>query len=129
MVQIKRAFNPQSKTTPKGALANAKAGSFHDESQLTRKTVKSKASVQRKFVKTDPQNPATPAPALFSPVMDQFTNNANPRYDPSKAPGAVTKLDGTPQPPKGATSGHQKVIPYSNQMQTGGKTLKRKQFT
>jgi hypothetical protein len=129
MTKIVRVVNPQSKTTPKGTTANQKSGSFHDESQLTRTTVKSKASVQRKHVKTDPQNPATPAPALFSPVMDQFTNNANPRYDPSKAPGAVTKLDGTPPPPKGATTGHQKVIPYNNQQRTGGKTLKRKQFT
>jgi hypothetical protein len=128
MAKIVRATNPQSPKTPKGAQANVKAGSFHDESQLTRKNVKSKASVTRKFVKTDPQNPATPAPALFSPVMDQFTNNANPRYDPSKAPGAVTKKDGTPPPPKGATSGHQNVIRYNNQMQTGGKTLKRRQF-
>ena len=30
MVQIKRAFNPQSKTTTKGATANQKSGSFHD---------------------------------------------------------------------------------------------------
>jgi hypothetical protein len=129
MAKIVRVTNPQSPKTPKGATANQKSGSFHDPSQLTRTTVKSKTSVQRKFVKTDPQNPATPAPALFSPVMDQFTNNANPRYDPSKAPGSVTKKDGTPQPPKGYTTGHQKVIKYNNQMQTGGKTLKRKQFT
>jgi hypothetical protein len=129
MAKIVRVTNPQSPKTPKGATANQKAGSFHDPSQLTRTSVKSKTSVQRKFVKTDPQNPATPAPALFSPVMDQFTNNANPRYDPSKAPGAVIKKDGTPVPPKGATTGHQKVIPYNNQMRTGGKTLKRRQFT
>jgi hypothetical protein len=63
--------------------------------------------------------------AFWDPVTNQFTNNPNPRYDPSKAPGSVTKLDGTPPPPKGATTGHQKVIPYNNQQRTGGKTLKR----
>lgn len=119
MVQIKRAFNPQSKTTPKGTTANQKSGSFHDPSQLTRTTVKSKDSVQRKHATRAGDD------AYWDPVMNQFTNNPNPRYDPSKAPGSVTKLDGTPQPPKGATSGHQKVIPYNNQQRTGGKTLKR----
>jgi hypothetical protein len=81
--------------------------------------VKSKTSVQRKHVTHAGDDPT------FSPVESQFTNKKNPRYDPSKAPGAVTKLDSTPTPPKGATSGHQKVIPYNNQMQNGGKTLKR----
>lgn len=119
MTKILRASNPQSSKTPKGATANMRSGSWHDESQLTRRTVKTKAFVRRLFVK-DPNNP------IFSPVMDQFTNNANKRYDPSKAPGSVTIMDGTPQPPQGATSGHQKVIQQTNMMKTGGKTLKRR---
>src|SRR5580765_3240405 len=125
MARILRVTNIFSKKTPRNVMKGPRAGSWHDESQLTRTNVKSKTSVRRLFVKTDPQNPATPAPALFSPVMDQFTNNANPRYDPSKAPGSVTKKDGTPLPPKGYNSGHQKVIKQTSFMKRGGKTLKR----
>ena len=121
MTRILRARNPQSLTTPKGAVKGQKSGSWHDPSQLTRSTVKSRTSVRILHV-TDPTR------NTFSPGMEQFTNNANPRFDPSRAPGSVRILDSTPQPPKGAASGHQKVIRYSNQMQTGGKTLKRVQF-
>jgi hypothetical protein len=59
-------------------------------------------------------------------VMDEFSDNKNPRFDPSKAPGSVTVLDGTPKPPKGSTSGHQKVLQQTAQMKRGGKTLKRR---
>ena len=56
----------------------------------------------------------------------QFTNNLNPRYDPSRAPGSVRKLDGTPVPPQGnPNAGHQRVIRFNNQMRTGGKRLVR----
>jgi hypothetical protein len=120
MVKILRATNPQSKSTPRGATANAKAGSWHDESQLTRRQVKSKKSVRR-LMATDPTVSNT-----FSPVYDQFTNNANPRYNPSKAPGSVRTLDSTPKPPQGnPNAGHQKVIQYNNQMRTGGKRIVR----
>jgi hypothetical protein len=107
--------------TPRGVMKGTKSGSFHDESQLTRRTVKSKTSVRRLHV-IDPTSPT------FSPVMEQFTNNLNPRYDPTKAPGSVARLDGTPQPPKGPNSGHQKVIQQTRQMKTGGKTLVRRTF-
>jgi hypothetical protein len=87
---------------------------------LTRRTTKSKKSVRRLFA-TDPTVSNT-----FSPVYDQFTNNLNPRYDPSRAPGSVRKLDGTPVPPQGnPNAGHQRVIRFNNQMRTGGKRLVR----
>lgn len=120
MARILRVKNAQSPKTPKGATANPKSGSWHDPSQLTRGAVKVKAKVRRLFA-SDPTTSNT-----FTPVMEEFSDNANPRYDPSKAPGSVTVLDGTPPPPKGATSGHQKVLKQTNMMKTGGKTLKRR---
>lgn len=121
MVKILRATNAQSPKTPRGVTANPKGGSFHDESQLTRKTVKSKVSVRRLFV---PFVKGSTTSNNFSPVEAQFTNNANPRYDPSKAPGSVRILDSTPKPPQGnPNAGHQKVIRQTNQMKTGGKRI------
>src|SRR5262245_7105108 len=126
MVRIVRATNLQSPKTPRGTTANPKGGSFHDESQLTRRNVKSKASVQRKFV---PYVKGSTTSNNFSPVEKQFTNNPNPRYDPSKAPGSVVIKDGTPVPPQGnPNAGHQKVIKQTKQMKFGGKTLVRRTF-
>jgi len=124
LTRILRAKNILSPKTPKGAYANQKAGSWHDESQLTRKTTKAKAKVRRLFV---PFVFGSTTSNNFSPVESQLTNNPNPRYDPSKAPGSVQKLDGTPKPPQAnPNAGHQKVIRQTNQMKTGGKTLKRR---
>jgi hypothetical protein len=123
MARILRVKSVQSPKTPKGATANPKSGSWHDESQLTRRTIKSKLSVRRLFV---PFVKGSTTSNAFSPVEDQFTNNMNPRYDPSKGSNSARTLDGTPQPPQGATSGHQKVIKQTNQMKTGGKTLRRR---
>lgn len=120
MTRIVKATNPQSSKTPKGVMASSKAGSFHDESQLTRKTTSQRTSVRRLHA-TDPANSN-----VWTPVMDQFSNNLNPRFDPSKAPGSVQILDSTPKPPKGYNTGHQKVVRQTNQMKTGGKTLKRR---
>lgn len=121
MTRIVRVPNPQSPKTTKGVTANSRSGSWHDESQLTRRTTSARTSVRRLHV-IDPNSPT------FSRVMDQFTNNPNKRFDPSKAPGSVRRLDGTPQPPQGATTGHQKVIRQTKQMKTGGKTLVRRTF-
>jgi hypothetical protein len=117
MVKIKRVPNPQSPKTPRGVTGNPKGGSFHDESQLTRKTTSARTPVKKLHVKYDKTTIA------FTPVEEQFTNNLNPRFDPSKDPGSVRKLDGTPQPPKGFNSGHQKVIKQTDQMRNGGKTI------
>jgi hypothetical protein len=121
VVKILRAKNVQSPKTPKGATANPKSGSWHDESQLTRAVIKTKKSVRRLFA-SDPNTSNT-----FTPVMEEFSDNKNPRYDPSRAPGSVTVLDGTPpRPEANPNAGHQKVIQQTNQMKTGGKTLKRR---
>jgi hypothetical protein len=74
----------------------------------------------------DPYNKnSTATTATFSPVMEQFTNNPNKKYDPSKAPGSVRRLDSSPLPPRGASSGHQKVFKPNRFTLFGGKTLKR----
>jgi hypothetical protein len=63
-------------------------------------------------------------------VAEQFTNNPNPAYDPSQAPGAVaensvaSERKSANQPGK-ASRGHQKVIPYGPFNQNQGKRLKR----
>jgi hypothetical protein len=80
---------------------------------------------------TDPYNKnSTATVATFSPVADQFTNNTNPAYDPSKAPGAVKEVSVASQrksanKPGKASRGHQKVIAPNRQTLFGGKTLKR----
>lgn len=118
MVRIVRATNPQSPKTPRGVIASTRSGSWHDESQLTRTTTAVRAKV-RILHATDPSTSNT-----WTPVMAQFSNNLNPRFDPSKAPGTVRKLDSTPVPPQGnPNAGHQKVIRYNNQMRTGGKRI------
>lgn|SRR5215467_980132 len=120
MARILRATNPQSPRTPRGAQGNIRSGSWHDPSQLTRRTTGARTSVRRLFA-VDPTVSNT-----FSPVMNQFTNNPNKRFDPSRAPGTVRRLDGTPVPPQGnPNAGHQKVIRYNNQMRTGGKRIVR----
>lgn len=121
MVKILRATNLQSPSTPRGVTANPKSGSWHDPSQLTRKQITSRISVRRLYVK-DPNNP------IFYKEQDLFSANANPRFNPGRGVSSVTTLDGSPQPPQGVTSGHQKVIRQTNQMKTGGKTLKRRTF-
>lgn len=91
--------------------------SFHDPSLLRRVT--SKARIVIKKV-NDPFNDP-----LSRPVADQFTNNPNPKYDPSKAPSGVQIKKVSPAPLKEET-GHQKEIVYNNQQRTGGKTLRRR---
>lgn len=119
MVKILRAPSLTSKQTPKGSTANPKAGSWHDPSQLTRGQIKTRISVQRRFV-NDPNNP------IWYPEQMLFSANANPRFNPGRGVSSATTLDGTPQPPAGFNSGHQKVIRQTNQMKTGGKTLKKR---
>lgn len=74
--------------------------------------------------------PAGVTQATFSDVADQFTNNPNPLYDPSKAPGSVKEVSvasarKTANRPGKASRGHQKVIKYGKFALTGGKRLKR----
>jgi len=94
---------------------------------------RSKASVKRLHV-SDPYNlysqygagfGLNPTVATFTPEFDQFSNNTNPTYDPSKHPGAVTFVQRAPRP-IGMASGHMKAIPPNRQTMFGGKTLKRR---
>lgn len=90
----------------------------------------SRAGVRRLFVR-DPYNKnSTATQATFSPVADQFTNNPNPLYDPSKAPGSVKEMSvasarKSANRPGKASRGHQKVIRYGKFNLLGGKRLKR----
>jgi hypothetical protein len=121
----------------KGTLAKQKpvrfgqtiSGSFHDAAQLVGR-VTSKTKVQRKFA-PDPNGYnklSTKTTATFSPVAEQFTNNPNPKYDPSRAPGsvAVKAKSRDAEKPGKSSRGHQKVITLGRQYFQGGKTLKRR---
>lgn len=87
-----------------------------------------KISVRRLFVH-DPYNKnSTATVATFSDVADEFTNNPNPAYDPSRAPGSVTAMstrNTSSERPGKASRGHQKVIKPNRFTLFGGKRLKR----
>jgi hypothetical protein len=78
----------------------------------------------------DPYNKnSTATQATFSDVAEQFTNNPNPAYDPSQAPGAVAENSvasarKSANVPGKAGRGHQKVIAYNNFMRNAGKRLR-----
>jgi hypothetical protein len=90
-----------------------------------------KISVKRLHVK-DPYNKnSTATVATFSPEADQFTNNLNPYYDPSKASGSVKEVSvasarKSANSPGKSSRGHQKVIAPNNMTRNGGKTLKKR---
>jgi hypothetical protein len=95
---------------------------------------KTRQSVRRLFVK-DPYNMnsvsgpmATGATvARFAPEADQLTNSVNPKFDPSKGPGAVTELtvrDVSSEKPGKASRGHQKVVKRTIFNQNLGKKLR-----
>jgi hypothetical protein len=97
-----------------------------------------KVSVRRLFRK-DPYNKnsttgifATGATtAIMSPVADQFTDNPNVLYDPSKAPGAVSEVSvaasrKAANKPGKARRGHQKAFAPNVQTLFGGKRLRRR---
>lgn len=94
---------------------------------MARKRVK---GITRLFVR-DPYNKNSSATqATFSDVAEQFTNNPNPLYDPSKAPGSVKEVSvasarKNASRPGLASRGHQKVIKYGPFNLRGGKRLKR----
>ena len=122
MVRILRARSLTSPKTPRGVSrvgTGLRSGPSWGEEALRR--VKGKISVRRLMAR-DPLNPLTRDDAVFN----QFTNNPNPKYDPSRSPGSVQALDGTPKPPRGPNSGHQKVIRRTLFNQNAGKTLKRR---
>lgn len=125
MTKIFRATNPNSPRTPRHVGATSAnrgtekwSGSFHDAAQkISRVTSKLGVRVLR-------ANPNTAVKDMSS----EFTNNPNPKFDPSRAPGAVA-IKKVSRPSVGATSGtHQKVFKPNRQTLFGGKTLRRKQF-
>jgi hypothetical protein len=129
ILQVKQAAPYNRRTVKFGQAVEKSKNVFY---QNGRPVTRSKRPVKRLMV-VDPPNPnalglaGVPVASVNTrPEADQFTNSTNPQYDPSKHPGSVQRKDGTPQPPKGATSGHQKVIGYNNQQRTGGKTLRRR---
>jgi hypothetical protein len=90
-------------------------------------------SVKRLFVR-DPYNLLSqagqgfgnnPTTATFSKEADQFTNNANVGFDPSKAPGSV-KIVQRASKPIGADKGHAKVFKPNRFTLFGGKKLRRR---
>jgi hypothetical protein len=120
MAKILRAKSVASPKTPKKTGTNGQdaiSKSWHDPSVLVGKTTKK--SKTRILMQRDPINKP-----LTRPEVDQFTNNPNPKYDPSKGPGSVA----VKKMPKGKTgtgrTGHGKVIPPNNQTRNGGKTLR-----
>lgn len=77
-----------------------------------------------------PFGPVAPTEATFSDVADQFTDNPNPLYDPSKAPGSVQEVSvaaarKSADKPGKASRGHQKAIKPNRTTLFGGKRLKR----
>lgn len=123
MTRILKVRNLTSPKTPRkvtGVGATDRiSGSKHDPQQLTGR-VTSKRSIKRLMVK-DPMN----AP-LERDVVNEFTNNPNPKFDPSRAPGAVQIKKIARAGVGTVRAGHQKVITYNRQMRIGGKTLRRR---
>lgn len=137
-VKIMRQFNPFTYKTSQGGPATrfgtSVAKSKHDPSVLLMHVTK-KVPVKRLFRK-DPYNmnsvtgiQATGATqATFSAEADHFTNNPNPKYDPSKQPGIVTsegQRDVAMEKAGKASRGHQNVIPRTLFNQNQGKRLRR----
>lgn len=121
MARILRARSVTSPRTPKktGTVGqDAIEKSFHDPSVLVGKTTK-----KRKLRTLMARSPITDP--LSRPVVEQFTNNPNVKYDNSKAPGAVTiKKVARPQVGTGR-QGHGKAIKPGRFSVFGGKRLKR----
>lgn len=81
---------------------------------------------------TDPYNKnSTATVATFSPEADEFTNNPNAAYDPSKSPGTVKEVSvassrKSVNRPGKASRGHQKTIKRTLFNQNAGKQLKKR---
>ena len=106
--------------------------------QNGRPRVTSRAKVRRLFVR-DPYNALTGVAgfgsgatvARFSPVADQFTDNPNIMFDPSKAPKNVREVSAfaaktAAGKPGKASRGHAKVIRRTIFNQNAGKRLRRR---
>lgn len=107
-------FNKKLKTPFLGA---ALSGSKHDPEQLTKRT-RARRAIRRVMVpwQGEPGGPNVAQKTIggntnwrSSPAAQQLTDNPNPKFDPSKAPGSVTVKRRSTSPTKG-TSGHGKVV-------------------
>lgn len=133
MARILRAKNPSSPRTPRTGFLGGRnttaagtdkwSGSKHDPAELTRRTTAKRGTrILRAITNTANKD-----------VTGQFTNNPNPKFDPSNAPGAVKRSTSVVRMPvvKGDRNddrGHGKVFHPNRQTLFGGKTLRRKQF-
>jgi hypothetical protein len=138
-VKILRQLNPYAyKTTQSGPavrFGTPVAKSKHDPEVLLMHVTK-KAPVKRLHV-TDPYNMnsvsgirATGATqATFSSEADTFTNNPNPKYDPSAQPPAsvpeFTARNVAVEKPGLASRGHGNVVKRTLYNQNQGKRLRR----
>jgi hypothetical protein len=120
--------------TPRNVKASAIAKSKHDPSVLLGR-VRRRARIKVVAVAPDkpglrttfsPGNDAVYSHPNLRPEFDRFTNNPNPKFDPSKAPGGVTVKRVALRGPQGADSGHQKVIKPNRLTLFGGKRLRRR---
>jgi len=144
--RILRARDPLSYLTTQMPTREAGVGLFGGSKEISknvffqggRPKTRSKRRVRILHV-TDPYNLLTSvAPfgsgatvATFAPQADNFTNNNNPMYDPSQAPGAVREVSvlsarTRANTPGKASRGHGNVVKRTLFNQTGGKRLKRR---
>jgi hypothetical protein len=128
VVKIVRVKNFNSPRTPRdvsgGTSTSDKiSASRHDVTTLT-KTYRSKFGGVRRLMVKDPTVP------LERDIVDQFTNNPNPKYDPSKHPGTVQRkvISKAQKTTSSAKAGHQKSFAPNRQTLFGGKTLRRRSF-
>jgi len=138
-VKIRRQYNPyaykSSQLGPAVRFGQAIDMSKHDPTVLT-KVYRKKLASPRRLYQRDPYNinsvsgiMATGATqALFSKEADTFTNNPNPKYDPSAHPTVVSAFGQRDLPkerPGKASRGHANVVPRTLFNQNQGKRLKR----
>jgi hypothetical protein len=122
MTRILRVKSITSPATPKKTGTGGQDAiekSLHDPSVLTGKTT-SKRSVKR-LIARNPVND----PLSMNEVVDQFSNNPNPKFDNSKAPGAVSVKKFQRGKVGTGRQNHGKVIPPNKITRFGGKNLRR----
>lgn len=143
--RILRQRDPFSLLTTQMASREAGLGLFGGSKEISKNVftqggmpkTRSKRSVRRLYQR-DPYNLLTSdatfgsgrTVATFSPQFDQFTNNANKMYDPSKAPGGVREVSRFAATRRaeipGNTRNRGKVFRPNRQTLFGGKTLRRR---
>ena len=135
-IRVLRAFNPSTPKTlqagsSKSVMSAQKIEKSKQQVNPPAPRVTSRYSVKRLFVR-DPYNKnSNKTVATFSPVADQFTDNPNKAFDPSKAPGSVQKVSviearNRANTPGKASRGHGKVVKRTLFNQNSGKTLRKR---